>query len=241
MPPTVAATQILSSARSSRWAARIGPSNATSPVTSSRPDGKTSQARRLMSAPYAGCLRRSARRSRLVRTQEAEKLYAFTQPSFHHLPAHQHLAQDFPDLRRAEIETLVEVFEMVIDVFARQMRIANRRKLHTFLANEVDHLVLFEPAVFDGLVIQRRTRIGRCQRHLDRVRIDFLRVLDRLFDGCLRLAGQTEDEGAVNLDAELAAVFAEAPRDVRTQALLDVQQDLVVARFIADQQQAQTV
>src|SRR6202051_16258 len=114
MPPTVAATQILSSARSSRWAARIGPSKATSPVTSSRPDGNTSQVRRLMSAPYAGCLRRSARRSRLVRTQEAEKLYAFTQPSFHHLPAHQHLGQGLPDFRGAEIAALVAGFEMAM-------------------------------------------------------------------------------------------------------------------------------
>lgn len=35
----------------------------------------------------------------------------------------------------------------------------------------------------------------------------------------------------LQLGAELAAVFGEASRDVRTQALLDVEQDLVVARF----------
>lgn len=37
------------------------------------------------------------------------------------------------------------------------------------------------------------------------------------------------------------AVFGEASRDVRTQALLDVEQDLVVARLIANEQQAQAV
>ena len=55
------------------------------------------------------------------------------------------------------------------------------------------------------------------------------------------LARQPEDEGAVDQDAELAAVLGEAPRDVGAQALLDVEQDLVVAGFVADQQQAQAV
>ena len=55
------------------------------------------------------------------------------------------------------------------------------------------------------------------------------------------LARQPEDEGAVDHDAELAAVLGEAARDVGAQALLDVQQDLVVAGFVADQQQAQAV
>ena len=42
-------------------------------------------------------------------------------------------------------------------------------------------------------------------------------------------------------DAELAAVLGEAARDVGAQALLDVVQDLIVARLVADQQQAQAV
>ncbi len=53
--------------------------------------------------------------------------------------------------------------------------------------------------------------------------------------------GKPENESAVNQDAELAAVFGEAPRDIGAQPLLDVEQDLIVARFVADQQQPQAV
>jgi len=45
----------------------------------------------------------------------------------------------------------------------------------------------------------------------------------------------------VNEDAKLAAVFGEAAGDVGAQTLLDVQQDLVVAGFITDEQQPQPV
>ena len=53
--------------------------------------------------------------------------------------------------------------------------------------------------------------------------------------------GRPEDEGAVDGDAELVAVLGEAARHVDQHALLDVVQDLLVAGFVADQQQAQPV
>ena len=42
-------------------------------------------------------------------------------------------------------------------------------------------------------------------------------------------------------DAELVAVLGEAARDVDPHALLDVVEDLLVAGFVADQQQPQAV
>ena len=57
----------------------------------------------------------------------------------------------------------------------------------------------------------------------------------------LRLAGQAEDEGAVDLDAELVAVLGELLGDLDPHALLDVVQDLLVAALVADQQQPQAV
>ena len=57
----------------------------------------------------------------------------------------------------------------------------------------------------------------------------------------LALAGQPEDEGAVDGDAELVAVLGEAPRHVDAHALPDVVQDLLIAAFVADQQQPQAV
>ena len=57
----------------------------------------------------------------------------------------------------------------------------------------------------------------------------------------LRLAGQAEDEGAVDLDAQLVAVLGELAGDLDPHALLDVVQDLLVAALVADQQQPQPV
>ena len=57
----------------------------------------------------------------------------------------------------------------------------------------------------------------------------------------LDLAGQAQDEGAVDLDAELVAVLGELPRHVDQHALLDVVQDLLVAGLVADDEQPAAV
>ena len=57
----------------------------------------------------------------------------------------------------------------------------------------------------------------------------------------LRLARQAEDEGAVDGDAELVAILGEALGDLDAHALLDVVQDLLIAGFVADEQQPQAV
>jgi len=70
------------------------------------------------------------------------------------------------------------------------------------------------------------------------MRVDIGRVADRLFDGFLGLPGQSHDEGAVSLDAEVVAILGKSARNV-DQDPFDVVQDFLVAGFIADQQQAQ--
>ena len=70
--------------------------------------------------------------------------------------------------------------------------------------------VCVQPAVLHRLLVQERPRIRRRQRHLDGVRVDLGGEADRLLDRLLRLARQAQDEGAVDLDAELVAVLGEA-------------------------------
>ena len=65
--------------------------------------------------------------------------------------------------------------------------------------------------------------------------------VDGLLDRLLGLAGQAEDEGAVDLDAELVAILGELLGDLDAHALLDVVQDLLVAALVADEQQAQAI
>src|ERR1700722_6039880 len=132
------------------------PSTAISPLASSRPIRQASHAMAFIAA------------SRFVCAQEPEELDAFTQTPLHHVPAHQHLAHDLPDLRRPEIEALVKALNVVIDLLTREMWITNGGELYAFLAPQVDDLVLLQAAVLHRLVVERRARIRRRQRHLDR-------------------------------------------------------------------------
>ena len=61
--------------------------------------------------------------------------------------------------------------------------------------------------VLGRLAMQKRPRIRRGQRRLDRMRIDFGGELDGFLDRLFGLTGQTEDEGAVDNDAEFVAVL----------------------------------
>src|SRR5581483_9850984 len=100
---------------------------------------------------------------------------------------------------------------------------------------------LLQPALRARLPVQLRARIRRCQRDLHRVRIDLLREANRLLDRLPCLTRQPENERAVDRDAERAGVTRERPCAVEPDALADVVQDALVARLVADEQEAETV
>ena len=50
---------------------------------------------------------------------------------------------------------------------------------------------------------------GVSERDLNRFAVEFLGEVDGLVDGLVRFAGETDDEVAVNLDADLAAILHE--------------------------------
>src|ERR1700749_776655 len=87
----------------------------------------------------------------LVSPQEAEELHAFAQPALHHLPAAQHLAHDLPDLPGAEVEAFVEPLHAGEDLLLGQVRIADRRQLPAMIVDEIDCVILLQPAIVDGL------------------------------------------------------------------------------------------
>ena len=76
---------------------------------------------------------------------------------------------------------------------------------------------------------------------MQRKHVEFLREADGVFDGFLGLDGQAEDERAVNHHAGLVAGFGEAAHFVHRHAFLDAGQDVVVAAFVADEEQAQAI
>jgi hypothetical protein len=65
------------------------------------------------------------RASSLARPEISEEFHAFLQAALHHLPTDQHLANDFPNLRRPEVEPFIEFLNAAIDLFARQVWIAD--------------------------------------------------------------------------------------------------------------------
>src|SRR2546427_1020167 len=84
------------------------------------------------------------------------------------------------------------------------------------------------------LLVQFSSGIRVRDRHLDRFHIQFFRKVQRALDGLLRFSGEADDEVAVDLDSDLLAILGELPRHLDGRALLDVPQNLWIARFIAD-------
>src|SRR5579859_1263750 len=78
--------------------------------------------------------------------QELEELHAFTQATLHHLRAADHLTHDRCDLRRAEVEALVEGLDVVEDFGVRQMWIRERRDLDAVVVHQFG-MRLIQPAV----------------------------------------------------------------------------------------------
>src|SRR3984957_20756252 len=163
-----------------------------------------------------------------VCAQKAQEFDPLAQPASRHLPAAQHLFDDFPDLSRPEIETPVELLHAVKDLLPGEVWVAERGELDTLVIYQARTLGLTQPATGERLAVQRRARIGGGERDLDRVRIDLLGELDGPLDGLRGLPRQAEDKGAVNHDAESAAVRAEPSCDVGAQPLPDVMQDSVI-------------
>ena len=112
--------------------------------------------------------------------------------------------------------------------------------MRDLVAAFVDHLRAFiqDEAVGFGVVVKLGARIGVRHRNLDGFHVEFLGEVDGAANGLLGLAGQAEDEVAVDDQAELLAVLGELARALDGGALLDVLQNLRVARLVADDEQA---
>ena len=102
---------------------------------------------------------------------------------------------------------------------------------------EVDVL---EPAVLQRLLIKECPRIGRGERHLERVRVHLLGELDRLLGVSFVSPGNPK----MNVPWILTPSSRQSLARFATSdphAFLDVVQDLLVAALIADQQEPQAI
>src|SRR6202011_3384193 len=121
-----------------------------------------------------------------------------------------------------------------------QMRIVQRCQLGAVVIDQVG-IFFVEPAVLYRLFVQVRPRVGSGERNLQGVGVDLAGEANRLFDGLPRFAGKPKDERAVDGYSEVVAISGEPPGNLDQHALFDVVEDLLVARFVSDQQQPQPV
>src|SRR5882724_2122031 len=85
--------------------------------------------------------------------KKLEELHALAQATHQHLRRGEHLAHDRCDLRRSEIELLVEVLHRLEDFGVAEVRIVERRDLRTVLGQQVG--VVREPAIFLRLLVEK--------------------------------------------------------------------------------------
>ena len=144
------------------------------------------------------------------------------------------------DLPGAEVEPAIERLDRVEDLGLRETGVVQDGHLDPVPVHQVARGPR-EPPLLLGLTVERRARVGRGERDLDRVRLDLARVADRLLDRRGRLPRKAEDEGPMDRDPERLRVPRELPGDVEAHALLDVVQDPLIPGLVADQQEAKAV
>src|SRR5215471_19624744 len=105
------------------------------------------------------CVKRSERRL-LALAQESEKLDALAQPPAQYVGAPDHFGGDCGNLRRAEVEALVEIVHRPEDFGVAQMRVIQRCDLRAAFGEQVRVLV-DEPVVLQRLLVEERTGIRR--------------------------------------------------------------------------------
>src|SRR5438067_11107567 len=113
------------------------------------------------------------------------------------------------------------------------MRIMQRRDLYAVVIDQFGAVI--KPAILFCLPVKEGAGIWRREGYLYRMRIDFLREIQRFADGFFAFARQSENKGAVNHNPKIVAVFGELARNLNPHALLDVVKDLLIAGLIANQ------
>ena len=112
--------------------------------------------------------------------------------------------------------------------------VSHRQLLTQFIGHFSGHnnALILEPFIHFG------SWIGMGDRDLQRFRVHCLGIFDRFADRFAGLAGETDNEICVNLDAQLVAVFGELQRALRRNPFFDIFQDLFITRFKTNDEQA---
>src|SRR5258708_34442629 len=124
------------------------------------------------------------------------------------MPVGGHCAGYAEDGLEAEVEAAVHSLDGFFDLAGAEVRIAEGGGLD---AGAGEHDLVVEPLVGDGLFVKLGAGIGRGDGDLDGMRVQLLCEANGLLYSFFCLDWKADDERAVDLDAQLAAVGHELP------------------------------
>src|SRR6266566_7330870 len=116
----------------------------------------------------------------------------------------QGFAHDAPDDARPKIILIVKLIDASHHLFPREMQVLDMGEL---VASGISQRFHLQKSFASHLIVEFRAGHGMSERNLNRFAIHFLGEFDCLLNGLSRLAGQPDDEVAVDLDADLLAVL----------------------------------
>src|SRR5581483_9030124 len=136
---------------------------------------------------------------------------------------------------RPEVVLVVKTMHRVEDFFGGQARILNVGQL---MSAFIDHLVVgHHESVFHGVIVELGAGISVRHGHLYGFHVKFFGKRDCVVNRLAGFTRQSQDEITVDDQPELVTVLGELPRPLDRRALLDVLENLLIARFIADDEQ----
>ena len=105
----------------------------------------------------------------------------------------------------------------------------------------VDHLAVgHHEAILHRVLVEFSAGIGMSHGNLDGFNVQFLGEGNRIVDGLVGFAGQAHDEVTVDDKAKLMAVLGELAGTLERCTFLDALENLLIARFITDNQKPTT-
>src|SRR5580658_4218364 len=148
------------------------------------------------------------------------------------------LSQDAEYCLGTEIIFVVKAVHRFEDFFGGQSGILNVSEL---VAALIHHFVVADhEAVFHRIVVEFGSGISVGHGYLNSLDVKLFGKSDRGVNGFVSFTREAEDEVAVNHQAQLVTILSELAGALDSRAFLDVLEDLLVARLVADDQQTAT-
>src|ERR1700730_8416896 len=135
------------------------------------------------------------------------------------VPIPQRFTYDAPGNSRPEIVAVVEPVNRIQHVLPRETGVLQVRKL---MAARIRDRFARQKTLAHTLIVKLRAWVSMSHRNLNRLAIEFLREIDGLLDGFLRFTRQSDDEIAVDMNANLLAILHKGAPHLNRNTLFDV-------------------